>query len=402
MAEQVARSRRQQYDLAVISLPPDLNAITEARIQAEDGACDATLLRMRELELAHLALPPIIDGVRRIRLLNTDPISTTWEGWSVSGGERVFLRCLRPRWHTDPVMIRRMSKGTTTAASWHPDGDWPHTRVVCDGALLADRFPVEDMASTSRLARLMGEGLGALAEVHHEGRVHGGPLAAFLVESKTGLKLVHLDAFDNTATVADDLKQLAQTILALDPSRADPVACLAEEWIAHPPPSAEDGIRLLKRCLSGVLLSERHRLSVAGRSANRMDRTARLARAIRQLAEATAPPVGKVCLRASNDGVLVIAESDGCTVRGGAAADISEGRFLPIIYTPTQGLDAQSARFLLRSWAMRSGGDETIRAEHQKHLGSSDSGADKLTRWLSAMARLRSARLILKAGQATL
>ena len=133
-----------------------------------------------------------------------------------------------------------------------------------------------------------------------------------------------------------------------------------------------------------------------------MDRTARLARAIRQLAEATAPPVGKVCLRASNDGVLVIAESDGCTVRGGAAADISEGRFLPIIYTPTQGLDAQSARFLLRSWAMRSGGDETIRAEHQKHLGSSDSGADKLTRWLSAMARLRSARLILKAGQATL
>ena len=97
MAEQVARTRRQQCDLAVISLPPDLNAITEARIQAEDGACDATLLRMRELELAHLALPPIIDGVRRIRLLNTDPISTTWEGWSVSGGERVFLRCLRPR-----------------------------------------------------------------------------------------------------------------------------------------------------------------------------------------------------------------------------------------------------------------------------------------------------------------
>ena len=394
----MARRARQQYVRAVNSLPPDINAITEARIEAEDGGCDATLLAMRELELAHLALPPVIDGVRRVRLLDTDAISTTWEGWSVSGGERAFLRCVRPRWKTDPVMLRRMSKGTDDATSWHPDGTWPHLRVVADGALLIDRFPIEDVASTVLLARLLGRGLAELDRLHQQGKVHGGPLASFMIEGKNALKLVHLDGFEVTATPQDDIRQLAETILALDPTQSDRVALLAEEWVESPPPTAADGIQLLTRCMSGILLAERHRLSVAGRSANRLDRSTRLSRAVRKLAASVHPPATKVCLRAGADGVLVIAESDGESVRGGAAADVTEGRFLPLIYTQAQGLDAQSARFLLRSWAMRSKGDETHRQDLQTELEASDTQAEQLVRWLSAMARLRAARLILRAG----
>jgi hypothetical protein len=97
---------------------------------------------------------------------------------------------------------------------------------------------------------------------------------------------------------------------------------------------------------------------------------------------------------------MVIAESDAHTVRGGAAADPG-GRFLPIVYTPEQGLDAQSARFLLRSWAMRGQGDEEQRREIQAVLQATDEAASQLTRWLSSMARLRAAKLLLEVSQAS-
>ena len=133
-----------------------------------------------------------------------------------------------------------------------------------------------------------------------------------------------------------------------------------------------------------------------------MDRSTRLARAIRRLASLTTPPPGKFCLKAGQDGVLVIAESDGEVVRGGAATDVSEGRFLPIIYTQSQGLDAQSARFLMRSWAMRASGDVEVQAAHNADLGTTEEAASQLVRWLSAMARVRSASLILRAGRGAL
>jgi hypothetical protein len=131
-----------------------------------------------------------------------------------------------------------------------------------------------------------------------------------------------------------------------------------------------------------------------------MGRTARLSRAVRKLSSVMTPPPGKVCLRAGVDGVLVIADCDGTSVRGGAVADVAEDRFLPIIFTPAQGLDAQSARFLLRSWALRSQGDETLRAETQNALEATDTQADHIVRWLSAMARLRAANLLLAASTA--
>jgi hypothetical protein len=385
-------------DIAMIDIPMDLNEITAARIAAEQAGEDAGMLQMRDLELAHLGLPPVIDGARRSRLLATDAISTTWEAWNLSGGERLFLRCTRPRWTADPVILRRMAQGANTHTSWHPSGDWPHLRLVANGALLTDRFPVEDVASTERLARTLGEGLRALSELHERGQVHGGPLAPFFVESPGSLRLVHLDAFDVQTTPADDLRELAWLIVAMDPLNSDPVAMLAEEWVDSPPPTAADGIRLLKRCLGGVLLAERHRLSIAARSANRLDRKTRLARAVRKMAQIVPPPEGKVCIKADVDGALVMVESESGIIRGGAVADATSSRFLPIIYSSSQGLDAQSARFLLRSWALRKQGDENTRAEIQASLAASDSQAEQLIRWMSAMARLRAARLILRVG----
>jgi hypothetical protein len=283
--------------------------------------------------------------------------------------------------------------------SWHGDGDWPHVRAVANGALIADRFPVEDAPSTARMARLLGMSLLAMADLHDQGLAHGGPLSHFLVETATSVQLVWLDSFGSNATPADDIRNLAETIVALDPSRLDPIAQLAEEWIESPPPSASDGMRLLERCLGAILISERHRLSIASRTANHMDRSARLASAIRKLANRVSPPAAKVCLKAGQDGVLVIAESDGEVVRGGATADPVDVRFLPIIYTPSQGLDAQSARFLLRSWALRSQGDEESRTSVQSDLNANDTQADHLVRWMSSMARLRAARMLLEAGQ---
>ena len=381
-----------------MQVPPDINVITESRIHAENVGDDANILAMRDIELAHLSLPPIIDGVRRTRLLAADDIATTWEGWSLTGGERVFLRCIRPRWSADPVMLRRMAKTIDPEFSWHPDGDWPHLRAVTKGSLLLDRFPVEDIPSTQRLARILGYGLQALGALHRQGRVHGGPFAPLIVENNDTVRLVWLDPFNCSSTAANDIQALAETVLALDPTRCDPVAQLAEEWVDNPPLTAEDGIRLLVRCLSGDLLAQRHRLSIAGRSANRMSRTARLARAVRKLGSATAPPPGKVCLKAGSDGVLVMVESNGKEIRGGAVADIHEDRFLPIIFTEKQGLDAQSARFLLRSWTLREQGDETVRAEVQESLSATDKQAEHLVRWLSSMARLRAAKLLLAAS----
>lgn len=389
----------QNYVTRVIQLPPDLNAITEARIVAEDEGDDARILLLRELELAHLSLPPTIDGIRRSRLLATDAITTTWEGWDVNNGTRMFMRCLRPQWKSDPVMLRRVGRGANASCSWHADGDWPHLRVITNGAPLVDRFPIEDVPSTLLLARFLGHGLRELDLLHQKGHTHGGPLSIFLVEGRQGVRLIHMDAFEPAGSVADDIQQLAQTVHALDPLGCDPVGQLAREWVESPPPTAADGTQLLIRCLSGTLLAERHRLSVAGRTASRWDRSSRLARAVRKLSHALPPPTGKFCLKAGADGVIVIAESDGDIIRGGAAADASEGRFLPIIYSPTQGLDAQCARFLLRSWALRGSGDEKLRGTINAELNASDEGAHQLIRWMSGMARLRAARLLLSASQ---
>jgi len=195
----------------------------------------------------------------------------------------------------------------------------------------------------------------------------------------------------------EDIADLARTVAALDPHDQDPIAELAREWIDAPPPTAADALALLFKALGGHLLAARHNLAVTGRKRHQADRATRLAAAVRRLTGVVPPPVTRTCLRATSEGVCVLAESDGQSVRGGATVEAGD-RFLSLVYDPAQGLDAQSARYLLRAWATRSSGDTQARQDAQAELGSTDADAENLIRWLSGMARLRAARLLLEAA----
>jgi len=163
----------------------DPAAATLARQAAENRGDDRALLSLRELELAWQTLPSVVDGARRPRLVEVDAISTTWEGWDQQDGHRVLLRCVRPGWRQDPVILRRLARGAgqdvppaavLARAAWRPEGDWPHLRVDLQGPLLSDLLPgeysadglVEDPADTPFLTRVLASGLAALAVLHRE------------------------------------------------------------------------------------------------------------------------------------------------------------------------------------------------------------------------------------------
>jgi hypothetical protein len=380
------------------SLPLEPAPLLAPRTKAEVRQDDAALLHARELELAHAHLPPVIDGARRSRLLHADPIATTWEAWDTGCGQRVFLRCLRQHWRNDPVMVRRMAKAVDrppNALSWHPDGDWPHLRLSVQGAMLIDRFPVEDAPVTIRMAQFLAGGLRSLEQLHERGLIHGGPIACFLIEAPSGTEIAWLDTFDAKRSVTAEIADLAQTIASLDPTGTDPVGELAREWVEAPPPSAKDALSLLIQTLAAHLLSARHRLAIVGRKRHQADRASQLGGLVRRLTRALPPPPARCCFKATHEGVTVLAESDGIVVRGGATVETGD-RFLPSVYDPDQGLDAQAARFLLRAWATRENGDSATRREVQTTLGGTDAQAEALVRWLSGMARLRAAGMLLK------
>lgn len=361
-----------------------------ARARAESARDDAALLRFRALEVAGQELPPVIDGARRGRLLCADPLATTWEAWDTSRGTLALIRCIRPEWRKDAVMLRRLARAlhSPDPPRWSPDGAWPHLRVDAPGALLLDRFPIDDAPDTAMLARVLGAGLAELARLHAGGLVHGGPILAHLVEGRDGPRLLWLDRFAPEGGPARDLADLGRAVAALDPELRDPVALLAADWAIVPPPSAADGIRLLQRLLASTLLERRHRQEVASRRARRQLDQHRLGLLARRLAARVPPPVGRYCLRADRHGVLVLVESDGATVRGGAAAD-PDARFLPVIHDPERGLDAQATRAVLRAWARRDDGDREHREELNASFGASEAAASAMVRWLSASSRLR-------------
>lgn len=365
-------------------------ALAKARLRAEEARDDRALLELHSLEVAAELLPPIIDGARRGRLLCADALATTWEGWDLRNGERLLLRCVRPQWRKDAVMLRRMAlaQQSPDPPSWVPDGAWPHLRVSAPGALVADRLPIDDPPSTLFLAQVLGAGLTTLARLHAVGLVHGGPMLAHLVEGRHGAGLLWLDRFQPEGGPRRDLIELAQAVGALDPWQEDPVGELVRDWVEEPPPSAADGARLLRRLLASLLLGARHRVEMDARQLRRRAHRSRLATLTRQLWASRPPPVGCWCLRADRHGVLVLVESDGHTLRGGAAADLS-ARFLPVIYEPGRGLDAQAARAVLRAWARRDDGDRDHRLELQLELGTTDEDAALVARWLSAASRLR-------------
>jgi hypothetical protein len=371
---------------------------TARRAAAEASGDDRALLHWHELDVAIAGLPPVIDGARRGRLVHVDPLATTWEAWDVQDGTRLLVRCIRPRWKDDPVMLRRMARGARgpRPPEWR-DGEWPHLRAVLSGTPLRDRLPVEDAPSTSFLARVLGSGLDSLREFHERGLVHGGPMLDTLIENDDGaLALVYLDPFPSNPSEGDDLRELARAVTALDPTGDDPITRLADAWCETPPPSAEDGLRLVAKALAGDLLEIRHRLALVRRHTQRRGRVARLSRATTALWSAISPPRGTWCVRAGPGALLVVITCDGKQVRGGTAAT-ADARFLPPVFDPERGLDAQKSRFLLRAWAARKQeGNEEERLRIQTQLGSDDEALTRLLRWLGNMARLRTARLLLR------
>lgn len=392
-------------------LPPDPATLPALRAQAAADGDDRRMMALRELELACGGLPPVVDGVRRERLLAVDPLATTWEGWEIEGGGRTMLRCLHPRWLDDPVMRRRLAAPLPTGlpdalavpTRAHLDGDWPHLWLAAPGLPIVDRLPVEDPPDRIELARLLGTGLTALDALHRAGRNHGGPMATHLFSGPDGVQLAWLDRFGAADDgPAHDLRRLGRLIAALDPHGADPVAGLAWSWTEDPPPSAADGLVLLRRTLAGDLLAARHQLALAGRRVGRQDRAGRLSQLARRLQTSVAPPAlpaGRACLKATITGSLFLVESDGRVVRGGAVPALAGDPAvadLPALFHPRFGLDAQVARTLLRAWASRARGDEVQRARVQDQLGSRDAHAQALVRWLRAMAALRRSRMMLE------
>lgn len=369
--------------------PLDMESLRRARERAEAEGDDRGLLRLRELEIAAIELPPIIDGARRLRLLCADAVTTTWEAWDHRSG-RLLMRCLRPMWRRDPVMLRRMARAQVgpEPPRWHPDGDWPHLRADAPGTLLVDRLPAEDPPDARLLARALGGGLVGLGRLHSAGLVHGGSIGVHLVESAAGVRLVWLDSFAHEGGPVRDLVELARAIALLDPHGQDPVGQLAADWVESPPPSARDGLRLLQRTLATALLDARHHLRMTAHLARRQSGRLRLLHLGHALETGVAPPIGRFCVRAEGGGILVIVESDGLTVRGGASA-VPDPRFLPILWVHDRGLDAGAARAVLRAWIKRDAGDEELRAEIQHELGADEAVTAGLMRWLAAQARLR-------------
>ncbi len=381
-------------------LPPGEAELAAMRQDAAAAEDDRSLLHLRELELATESLPPLIDGVRRTRLLAVDPLATTWEGWRTEDGQRVIMRCLRSRWRNDPVIRRRFEEGAAraarlTGAELRPAGDWPHLRADAPGSSIIDRLPVEDPPEPRTLARLLGTGLAELARLHDAGLRHGGPFGALLLDGVEGPRLLWLDTFQRNRSIAAELSALGATVAALDPDGIDPIGALALAWATDPPPSAQVGLDMLRKTMASQLLAARHRLVIAGRMIGRRGRATRLAQATRALGRALPPPPMRACLHARPDGVLVLASSDGLQLHGGTSAAPQTQR-LPRVWTPDDGVAAQAARVLLRAWATRADGDEDRRAQVQQALGATDADTERLVRWLRATTGLRRARLLLE------
>ncbi len=410
-ADPVARAREllEGVDMALPEGVSRQRAAVEALVQRHPELtqqADAALLGLRELEQVDQAVPGLLGGVRRVRLVSHDPVSTTWEGWDLSSGRRVLVRALRPRWRRDPVWRRRLQRTADLVAelpglapvSWQGSDEWPHLRVELEGATLADHLPPEDPADTARLAALLGAGLVALDGLHTHGQVHGDLTPMHLVWGPTGAQLVWLDALHlEVGAPAADLAALGAAVGALDPSGLDPLGALAHNLAESPPPSTDVAELLLRRALASALADRRHHLAVQARGVARRGARARLLRATRALAASLTPPHGQVCLRAGHDPVLVVAECDGEAVRGGPVGGVP-APLLPTVWSKESGLDAAAARVLLRAWATRARGDEERRGEVQGELGGDDALAAHLCRWVSGQARIRALRMLMELG----
>ncbi|MEL6345438.1 MAG: hypothetical protein AAFV53_20185 [Myxococcota bacterium] len=375
---------------------PDLEACIQARRAAEERGDDAALLQWRRLERAHGALPPLIDDARCTRLLWADPISTVWLGWSVRTGERLLIRCLRPAWRADPVMLRRLARAAMGPhhealcyPTWRGDSATPHLRLALPGPLILDAAPLD---SHAQLAAIVAA-LNGLAVLHDQGTWLGADLADHVCVTPDGPRMVWLDRFAPAGAPTEDLAavgQLAEQMGAVEGS----VCALAVDWQDAPPPDARSAGRLLQGAMSGLLLRARHRL-IAERKRLRLNTARRrLHHQVAALADVARPPQGPLCVQARPHQPLIIAVGEGNQLRGG------EGPIdaLPVILSSSGVLDVSGARGMLRALRGRRDADEPRRCAAQARLGAGPT-PNTMIRWLTARLQLRSLLLLMEKTQ---
>lgn len=359
---------------------------------------DHALLDQRDRDLVDGELPRVIDGARRGRLIARDPVSTTWEAFCLETGVRLWLRCLRPRWRDDAAVRRRLCHGEAPGGPrprFQGGGDWPHLRWTRPGTPLADLLPVDEPMPLATRVGILARGLQGLHQLHERGLCLGEPVEQVLVLANDGPRLRWRDPFAAGGAPEDDLKGLARVVLELSPSASDPVAHLCLAWVDHPPLRAADAEALVRQAMAASLLRQRHALALVARNTERRRRLGRLARAVNRLETVLPPPRLRCCVRAEHFAGLLVVESDGERVVTGAV-DSPGAPLDREVWSAARGLEAMGNRQLLRAWNRRRSGDEERRLEAQAALGSSDEHTVLLMRWLSAMSRLRSARMLLE------
>jgi hypothetical protein len=369
---------------------------------------DLRLYELRALEITEESWPTRLPKLRRIRLICSDKLSTTWECWSNELSQRVLAKVIRPSISTDPVWRRRFARGAEILLTTphlnevipYLDEKWPHLVFPLSGLLLSDGYPEADSSVPVVESRLLAvslmAGLNGLAELHAKGLVHGAVNRDCIVLERQSAKLVWIDPFGVTKRdQSSDIASLAESLTVLDPQASEPLGALVATWVDTPPPSVDMAKALFIRTLATHLTSSRHQLLLRSRMVNCKNGEARLLRAVKSLACSLAPPSGKFCLKADEDGLMVVAISDGQSVTGGGVASVP-AKFIPTVYSPETGIDPSASRVLLRSWATRRSGDQTLRTRVMEELGGDDKRAEQLCIWLSAQARLRAARKLLE------
>lgn len=372
-------------------LPPDPDSCADARRAAEAEGDDAALLRLRQLERAYTALPPVIDGARRERLVWADPISTVWTGWDLDSGARMLLRCLRPFWRDDPVMRRRLARARTLPGllplSPRLGGDWPHLRALLPGPLLSEKR----CADPEALAGVLAAALDGMRTLHAEGHTLGGDLLDQISVGGERSVLVWLDRFDPPGSQDDDLRAVGVLAASLDPEALSPLGRQVADWSVTPPPSAEDAIFLLQRAMAAALLSTRHRLLATHRRQKIRVQRAQLHTVVSSLLQ-QGPPALAACLAAPEDQPPTLLHSDGHTLRGGQADTLAP---LPVVVADSGEVDVFACRALLRAARGHRRRDDVRRTEVEAKIGGNDEMREAIIRWLKARMRLRSLALLL-------
>ncbi len=371
--------------------PPELRGAWNAALASGDPE---RALMLRRGERLHSALPAVVGGVRRVALVEADAFSSTWEGVAVESGARARLRVLDPDQAADPELRQTFAAPAASRAE-RPADPLPCLRCALPGPSLGQLIEDNDLHAEATVYRWAATGLAALAALHAEGQRVGDRLGAALCLGPEGLRCVLLGpAAPAAADPRADVQAFAAALSALASEPPGPLSALLASWVDDPPPSAHDAGALLGQTMARSLLERRHRLALRHRNRQSRARHAALRALVEALAAALPPPRADVAVHCGHDGLLTRVESDVQHVKVGTAERGGPVAWAPL-WSAAAGLDAPRARALLRAWATRGRGDEAGRAAANAALGAQDLDAERLMRWIAAVARLRAARLLL-------